>query len=224
MASAVGMRIRPDASRRLDIDGLRAIAVLGVVIYHADARRAPGGFIGVDVFFVISGYLITGLLLKALQEGQFSFADFYARRIRRLFPALGLVICSALALGWILLPTDSYAQLGKQILAGCLFVSNLALWHEAGYFDADARLKPLLHLWSLGVEEQFYIVWPILLLWTTRRKLPVVGLVAILLLASFTVNVIEVRTNAVATFYSDVCWRPWNSGPANWPFEFRSLL
>jgi peptidoglycan/LPS O-acetylase OafA/YrhL len=190
------------AAHRLDIDGLRAVAVIAVVAYHAAERRAPGGFIGVDVFFVISGYLITGILLKALEQGSFSLSGFYARRVRRLFPALALVIFATLIIGWRLLPANAYAQLGKQILAGCAFVSNLAFWQEANYFDTNARLKPLLHLWSLGVEEQFYIFWPILVAWSWRRRYPLRWIVTAILSVSFLINVVEVKTNPTAAFYS----------------------
>ncbi len=187
---------------RGDIDGLRAIAVLAVVAFHADAHRMPGGFIGVDVFFVISGYLITGLLLEALARGAFSLRTFYSRRIRRLFPALSLVLLSTVLAGWWLLPATAYAQLGKQLLAGSLFVANLEFWHEAGYFDIDARLKPLLHLWSLGVEEQFYIFWPLLLAWLWRRGYSLSAAVILVFLVSFACNLLQAGSNPVSAFYS----------------------
>ena len=143
-------------SYRPDIDGLRAIAVLLVVFHHAFPKLLPSGFIGVDLFFVISGFLITTIIFKSLEHGSFSFLDFYARRIKRIFPALGLVLVACLAYGWFtLLPTD-YKQLGKHTLAGAAFVSNFVLWNESGYFNGDSKLKPLLHLWSLGIEEQYY--------------------------------------------------------------------
>lgn len=159
--------VPPVLAYRPDIDGLRAIAVLAVVIFHAFPQALPGGFVGVDVFFVISGYLISSIIFKALDGGTFSFADFYARRVRRIFPALVLVVLTSLLLGWAVLLPDEYAQLGKHAAAGLGFVANVAYWMESGYFDTAAELKPLLHLWSLGVEEQFYIVWPavVLLLW-----------------------------------------------------------
>jgi peptidoglycan/LPS O-acetylase OafA/YrhL len=140
---------------RPDVDGLRAVAVLAVLAFHAFPEALPGGFVGVDVFFVISGFLISGLILQGLQHGTFSFADFYWRRVRRIFPALVLVLAACLALGWLVLLPDEYSQLGKHVAAGAAFVSNIVLWREAGYFDVAAALKPLLHLWSLGVEEQF---------------------------------------------------------------------
>jgi peptidoglycan/LPS O-acetylase OafA/YrhL len=185
---------------RPDIDGLRAIAVLAVVVFHAFPSALPGGFAGVDIFFVISGYLITSLLLADLQAGRFSLAAFYVRRIRRIFPTLVTVLLATYAIGWICLTGDEYKQLGKHILAGVGFVSNWALWTEAGYFDQAASTKPLLHLWSLGVEEQFYIVWPLLLALAFRFRrcgwmLAVVGT------ASFFANLVLVRHYAPAAFY-----------------------
>ena len=130
--------------------------------------RINGGFIGVDVFFVISGFLITSIIYESLNRGTFSFAEFYSRRIRRIFPTLSIVLVASYALGWFVLLADEYEQLGKHIAAGAGFVSNYVLWAEAGYFDNSGETKPLLHLWSLGIEEQFYIVWP-LILWTAWR-------------------------------------------------------
>jgi peptidoglycan/LPS O-acetylase OafA/YrhL len=157
-------------SYRPDVDGLRAVAVLAVLAFHAFPDFAPGGFAGVDVFFVISGFLITGIILGGLADGSFTFAGFYWRRVRRLFPALVLVLAACLALGWLVLLPDEYRQLGRHVAAGAGFVSNIVLWREAGYFDTAAELKPLLHLWSLGVEEQYYLVWPVLLV--LLRKSP----------------------------------------------------
>lgn len=152
----------PHLAYRPDIDGLRAVAVLSVLIFHAFPSILPGGFIGVDIFFVISGYLISSIIFKALQRGEFDFADFYARRVRRIFPPLLIVTLVFLVAGWHVLLPDEYAQLGKHSLAGLGFVANFVFWQEAGYFDNAAELKPLLHLWSLGIEEQFYIIWPAL--------------------------------------------------------------
>lgn len=148
---------------RPDIDGLRAAAVFAVMLFHAFPAALPGGFVGVDVFFVISGYLISGILLVDLGTDRFSFRHFYARRIRRIFPALVVVLLATYGMGWFSLYGDEYRELAKHIVAGAGFVSNWASWTEAGYFDQAAEAKPLLHLWSLGVEEQFYIVWPLLL-------------------------------------------------------------
>lgn len=156
---------------RPDIDGLRALAVLAVVAFHVAPMRVSGGFVGVDVFFVISGFLISSLLITGLNKGTFSYTDFYVRRIRRIFPALIAVFLFCLFAGWLLLLPDEYSQLGKHIVAGSLFTSNFALWGEAGYFDVASAKKPLLHLWSLGIEEQFYIAWPLVLavLWRSTR-------------------------------------------------------
>ena len=186
---------------RPDIDGLRAVAIISVLVFHAFPGSLPGGFVGVDVFFVISGFLISGIILKNLQRGQFSFADFYARRVARIFPALVLVLAVCLVFGWFVLLPDEYVQLGKHTVAGAAFMSNLLLWHQSGYFDVSAQSKPLLHLWSLGIEEQFYILWPLtlVLLWKrTRRVLLVISLVA---MASFALNVPLVGRVPSLTFY-----------------------
>lgn len=154
---------------RPDIDGLRAVAVLSVLAFHAFPLSLGGGFVGVDIFFVISGYLISGIIFRNLAGDRFSFLEFYQRRIRRIFPALVVVLAATLVAGWFLLLPDDYRQLGKHVAGGAAFVSNLVLWSESGYFDTAAALKPLLHLWSLGIEEQFYLVWP-LVLWIAWRK------------------------------------------------------
>lgn len=194
---------------RADIDGLRAIAVLMVVVFHAFPAWFPGGFIGVDIFFVISGYLISTILFKSFDIGSFHFLDFYGRRIRRIFPALVLVLLSCLIAGWFFLLSDEYAQLGKHVAAGAAFVSNLVLWHDSSYFDNEAAGKPLLHLWSLGIEEQFYIIWPIILFVVYRfshkyhhlgKKL--LWLVGVLAILSFALNAGLVFANQVAAFYS----------------------
>ena len=168
-----------DHKYRPDIDGLRAVAVLAVVAFHAFPDVVTGGYVGVDVFFVISGFLITGIILERLQDGRFTLAEFYARRIRRIFPALSLVLAACLAAGWWLLDTDLFRQLGANTAAGASFQSNFWLWGNANYFAGVAgALNPLLHLWSLGVEEQYYLVWPLLLalLWRTRvRVFPLVA-------------------------------------------------
>ncbi len=187
---------------RPDIDGLRAIAVLSVVAFHAFPDWMKGGFIGVDVFFVISGFLISTIIFENLDRGTFSFTEFYARRIKRIFPALIVVLSACLIFGWFSLLPEELNQLGKHILAGAGFVSNLVLWSESGYFDNSAETKPLLHLWSLGIEEQFYIVWPFLVWAAWKRKLNLFYVTFSLLVVSFGLNIWLIHTNPVATFYS----------------------
>jgi peptidoglycan/LPS O-acetylase OafA/YrhL len=187
---------------RADIDGLRAIAVLAVVAFHAFPNWLRGGFIGVDVFFVISGFLISTIIFENLDRGTFSFKEFYARRIKRIFPALILVLIACFAFGWFVLLADEYKQLGKHIAAGTGFVSNFVLWGEAGYFDNSAETKPLLHLWSLGIEEQFYIVWPFVLWFAWKRKFNLLTITIIVAIASFVLNIKGVKQDMVATFYS----------------------
>ncbi|MEX5745135.1 acyltransferase family protein [Massilia sp. X63] len=187
---------------RRDIDGLRAIAVLAVVLFHAFPTVLRGGFIGVDIFFVISGFLISSILLRELQHGTFSFAGFYARRVRRIFPALVLVLAACLAFGWLALFPDEYQQLGKHVVGGAGFAANFFYWAQVGYFDTAADTKPLLHLWSLGIEEQFYILWPVILLLGWRLRANLFAVAAILALASFALNVGGIAGHPTATFYS----------------------
>lgn len=187
---------------RPDIDGLRAIAVLSVVGFHAFPGWVKGGFIGVDVFFVISGFLISSIIYESLDKGEFTFRDFYARRIRRIFPALIFVLTACFAFGWFSLLTDEFKQLGKHIAGGTAFISNLLLWQESGYFDNSAETKPLLHLWSLGIEEQFYIIWPLLLWFTWKRKLNYFAVTLAMAAGSFYLNIQGIKQDAVATFYS----------------------
>ena len=170
---------------RPDIDGLRAVAVLAVLLYHAFPTKLPGGFLGVDIFFVISGYLITSNIHRQVLENRFSIADFYARRIRRIFPALIVVVAATFAIGWILLPPHDMQSLGSNIAGGALFMQNFILLGQVGYFDVAADKKPLLHLWSLGIEEQYYVVWPLVLLLTRRWKLNGLIVVTVLTAASF---------------------------------------
>jgi peptidoglycan/LPS O-acetylase OafA/YrhL len=187
---------------RPDIDGLRAIAVLSVVAFHAFPGWMKGGFVGVDVFFVISGYLISTIIFENLDRNTFSFAEFYARRVRRIFPALLLVLAASYTFGWFVLFAGEYMQLGKHIAAGASFISNIVLWNEAGYFDNSAETKPLLHLWSLGIEEQFYIVWPLFLWLAWRFKFNLLAITALIAILSFYLNVAGVQKDAVAAFYS----------------------
>lgn len=187
---------------RPDIDGLRAIAVLSVVGFHAFPNWVKGGFIGVDIFFVISGFLISIIIFQNLEKGTFSFAEFYARRIKRIFPALLLVLVVCYAFGWYALLADEYKQLGKHIFGGAGFISNFLFWSEAGYFDNAADAKPLLHLWSLGIEEQYYIFWPLLLWAAWKRGFSLFSITTLVLLISYSLNVHKVHTDSVAAFYS----------------------
>jgi len=187
---------------RPDVDGLRAVAILAVLGFHAFPERVPGGFVGVDVFFVISGFLITGILLDGFAARSLTLATFYARRVRRIFPALVLVAFACGVAGWFLLLPDEYAQVGKHMAAGLAFVSNLALWREAGYFDSASETKPLLHLWSLGIEEQFYLLWPLLLIGARRLGLRrLIAPVVLLGLASFLLGIFLLAPSPAAAFY-----------------------
>ncbi len=195
-------------SYRSDIDGLRAIAILTVVAFHAFPTVFPGGFIGVDVFFVISGYLITSILQQEMQSGHWSVASFYARRILRIFPALILVLLACLTAGWHTLLAEEYMQLGKHLGLGAAFLSNFGLWWEAGYFDKVSEAKPLLHLWSLAIEEQFYIVWPLVLWLILRSKYKTARTVAALALCSLLLSVWWVWSDRTQAFYSPLS-RAW---------------
>ncbi len=211
---------------RPEVDGLRAVAVLAVVLFHAFPGLLPGGFIGVDMFFVISGYLITGIILAGLNQGDFSFARFYARRMRRIFPALLLVLTAVFATGWQVLLEDEFRQLGRHVVAGAAFLSNFQLWKEVSYFDVSAETKPLLHLWSLGIEEQYYIVWPALL-WCAVKLRSSPGVVALGLMGlSFVANIHGVQASPGTTFFGHIhgsgsCWRgpcwPGGASGARWP-------
>jgi peptidoglycan/LPS O-acetylase OafA/YrhL len=186
---------------RPDIDGLRAFAVLSVVLYHAFPDVVRGGYVGVDVFFVISGFLISSILFTENTEDRFSLTTFYGRRIRRIFPALAVCLAAVLAYGFVSLMPFELAQLGKHVFFGASFLSNIALWSESGYFDGAASLKPLLHLWSLGVEEQFYIFWPVLLWMAFQMKATIGRLLAVLFLGSFAVNIALSVTSISDDFY-----------------------
>jgi peptidoglycan/LPS O-acetylase OafA/YrhL len=184
---------------RADIDGLRAIAILAVVAFHAFPGRLPGGFVGVDVFFVISGYLITSIILSDLGLGRFTLGNFYRRRMRRIFPALLVVMAASLVLGWPLLLSAEYGELGKHVAGGAAFVSNFVLYGESNYFDKAAQTKPLLHLWSLAIEEQFYIFWPLLLVAIWRWRW--VAITSAFAMVSFAINLYLSANAPAAAFY-----------------------
>ena len=187
---------------RPDIDGLRAIAVLAVIGFHAFPGWIKGGFIGVDVFFVISGFLISSILFSSLETERFSFLSFYNHRIRRIFPALALVLATCLIFGWFALLPNEYMELGKQVVAGSGFAANILFWRQSGYFDVATELKPLLHLWSLGVEEQFYIVWPVLLWLAWKKRFNLLSITVLIAVASLIYGFAAAINNTVAAFYS----------------------
>ena len=210
-----------ESAHRTDIQGLRAIAVLSVVVYHAAPTLLPGGFVGVDIFFVISGFLITGILLRELQRGRMSIAGFYERRIRRLFPALFTMLATVLAAGLVLLDPRQYAELSRTAISTVFFVSNFDFYALSDYFAGEAVTKPLLHTWSLAVEEQFYIFFPLLLAlaWARVRKhLGVILIVGTVLALAFSTwgaldhakaafylapfRVFELSLGALAAFYA----------------------
>jgi len=186
---------------RNDIDLLRAIAVLSVLGFHAELPGLKGGFIGVDVFFVISGFLITSIIRKDLETGTFSIADFYKRRVHRIFPALFLVMAVTAAISMLVLPPSELARFGKSVIATCLFGSNLLFYGETGYFDADALVKPLLHTWSLAIEEQYYVVWPLLLMLFHRLKWKIGWCALALTVVSLGFAIFTLPRDASAAFY-----------------------
>ncbi|WP_273028363.1 acyltransferase family protein [Massilia timonae] len=202
MNTAAASRHQKLTDYRPDIDGLRAVAVIAVVLYHGWPNYLPGGFIGVDIFFVISGYLITSIILSALEQDRFSILEFYARRVRRIFPALLLVFVATVGFGWIVLLPDEFKQAARHVSAGGLFVSNLLLWNEAGYFDNAGLTKPLLHLWSLGIEEQFYLLWPLMLWLMVKYRTGVLVLLCTVFAGSFMANLALTASDATAAFYS----------------------
>jgi peptidoglycan/LPS O-acetylase OafA/YrhL len=187
---------------RPDIDGLRAVAILAVISFHAFPNWLKGGFVGVDIFFVISGYLISSIILKNLECDRFSYIEFYVRRIKRIFPALILVLVATFLLGWYVLLFDEYKQLGEHIAASASFSSNFILWNESGYFDTASNTKPLLHLWSLAIEEQFYLIWPLVLGIAWKKKLNLLVTILFFAVVSFSFSILLVSNNPVAAFYS----------------------
>jgi peptidoglycan/LPS O-acetylase OafA/YrhL len=193
--AATGRRVRDD------IEGLRALAVLIVLVDHAFPKVLPGGFVGVDIFFVISGYLIGRHLLQDIEARRFTFLGFYSRRARRIFPALVLVLISVWAVGWFVLSAREFLSLGRQIAAAAAFANNILLWSESGYFDAEALSKPLLHLWSLGIEEQFYILVPALLWLSSSQAHGSIRWVARLGAGSLLAAILLSKLDSTASFY-----------------------
>lgn len=195
---------------RPDIDGLRAIAVGAVMGFHAFPRWIPGGFIGVDVFFVISGFLITLVILEDLAGGKFSFANFYARRIRRIFPALLVLLAACLLVGWLSFFGSEFRLLGKDVAGGAAFVFNYVLLASSGYFATASESRPLLHLWSLAIEEQFYIVWPLLLYLASKLRTNLLWVLLAITVGSFALN-LRINAASDAAFY--LPWaRAWELG------------
>jgi peptidoglycan/LPS O-acetylase OafA/YrhL len=192
----------PHLSYRSDIDGLRALAILPVVLYHAGIPGFGGGFVGVDVFFVISGFLMASLISGELARGEFTLLGFYERRVRRLFPALFTVLGASSIAAWFWLMPQEYEYFARSLKAAALFMSNLQFESESGYFDIGAQMKPLVHTWSLAVEEQFYILFPLLLI--AMRRLPrrtSVAILAGLFIASFAASTWTVFRTPVSAFY-----------------------
>lgn len=187
---------------RADIDGIRAIAVSIVILFHFGVAGFGGGFIGVDVFFVLSGYLISSIIFAKNEKGRFEFGDFYFRRIRRLFPVYMVVIAVTFALAFVLMLPRDFREFGQSLLASTIYMSNVLFYLEAGYFDTASHLKPLLHTWSLSVEEQFYLIFP-LVAWITatfsRRSLFI--LFSILTALSFLAAALYIDTDHSAVFY-----------------------
>jgi peptidoglycan/LPS O-acetylase OafA/YrhL len=187
---------------RKDIEGLRALAVLLVIGYHAFPKVFAGGFIGVDIFFVISGFLITKIILENLELNSFSFIEFYSRRIRRIFPALFLLLLACLVFGWFSLYATEYKRLTEHIAAGSVFLQNIVLLNEIGYFEKSIDTKPLVHLWSLSIEEQFYLLWPVILWVLYKKQFNISVFLIFLLFVSFITNIHLIDKNPITAFYS----------------------
>jgi len=190
------------------MDGLRAVAVLSVIFYHAFPKVFPGGFVGVDIFFVISGYLISGILFNGMKQEEFSLSEFYFRRVRRLFPSLVTTLWLCLGYGYFILWTEEYQQLGKHVAAGTLFIQNILYWKEGRYWDLAAIYNPVLHLWTLAVEGQFYIIFPPLTILFWKRKWPIAVILWILFSFSILSNLVMSTQDASADFYL-ISYRAW---------------
>ncbi|MDG0022424.1 acyltransferase [Klebsiella pneumoniae] len=186
---------------RPDIDGLRAIAVVSVLLYHAFPTIFRSGYIGVDIFFVISGFLITTIIRKELKQGKFSLFSFYKKRIRRIYPALIITLLGIMFLSWFLLSTEEYLVTLRHVIFSSLFTENFLLWSEDGYFDKASIFKPTLHIWSLSIEEQFYIFWPLIIAFLVKKGCEVKGIILFILL-SFSVNIYDIWNHPAAAYYS----------------------
>lgn len=186
---------------RSDIDGLRAVAVCLVVGFHAFPNIFTGGYIGVDIFFIISGYLISGIIFKQLSSNHFSFFDFYRKRINRIFPALIFVLVSTILLSKFYNFRNEILDFNDSLVAAVSFIANIFFYMKSGYFDTAAETKPLLHLWSLGIEEQYYIIWPILLMLLWKRHIIKPWSIILLITVSFTASIFVLPSNQSAAFY-----------------------
>ena len=200
---------KTDFEYRPDIDGLIGLAVLAVVIFHAFPDWLPSGFVGVDIFFIISGFLITDIIVDEINRGSFSITRFYSRRVLRIFPALALVLVSCLFVGWFCSLPHEYKQLGKHVASSSSFISNFIFWQEAGYFDTSAETKPLLHIWSLSIEEQFYLIWPlgIWVMYRWRKYIFTLTILAIVASITYSGNLVH-QAEHVKDFYSPLS-RSW---------------
>ena len=187
---------------RTEIDGLRAVAVLPVIAFHAGFDLLPGGFVGVDVFFVISGFLISSILISQLDAGNFSVVDFYERRARRILPVLFLVIVATIPFAWLLLFPSDYLAFARSVIGVAIFSSNILFWRESGYFDVSSEFKPLLHTWSLAVEEQFYLVFPLFLWWVWRfGRVAVFSMLGVVSVLSLLVSELGASRGSAAAFF-----------------------
>ena len=187
---------------RPEIDGLRALAVLPVILFHAGFDFFSGGFIGVDIFFVISGYLITTILLNDFSQNNFSFLNFYERRARRLLPAIFFVMLVCLPFAWFLMIPSDLKDFGRSLFAVPLYISNFLFWYESGYFDGSSDYKPLLHTWSLAVEEQYYIIAPLVLVLTWKLGIRnITILLSAGLILSLAISELGYRKIPVGNFY-----------------------
>lgn len=229
---------------RSEIDGLRALAVLTVILFHAGFTTFRGGFVGVDVFFVISGFLITSIIISDKEAGTFSIVGFYERRARRILPALFLVLLASLVPAWMWLPQSAMVGFCKSLLGVSLFGSNFVFWSEAGYFDLAAELKPLLHTWSLAVEEQFYFIFPLLfaLIWPLGRVVMTLVLISVGLLSFWSAEawalnyphgtffLLPSRSwelllgSVLAVYRSAIPARPTDSARRNYLYEISSIV
>ncbi len=187
---------------RREIDGLRSFAVLPVILFHAGFSLFSGGFVGVDVFFVISGFLITSIIIEEMKVGRFSILGFYERRARRILPALFFVMLISIPFAWMLLSPSDLHDFAQSLVSIALFGSNFLFWQESGYFDTAAELKPMLHTWSLAVEEQYYVLFPLLILlaWRFGTRL-LVALIAVIAGASLVISEVQVQTQPSTAFF-----------------------